>query len=119
MRGLGHEVLCQQIARAVEIALGLVQLSLALLEIGLRELDVGGGLFLGRGHVAAFEPREYFALLDPRAFTHAQPFEAPGGFRRDRGLALRDNVTRRVEQSERLRRISHRYAHGLDGLSLI
>ena len=27
MRGLGHEVLCQQIARAVEIALGLVQLA--------------------------------------------------------------------------------------------
>ena len=49
-------------------------------------------------------PRDDLAALHARAFGDAEPFEPAGRLRRDRRLALRDDIAGRVQHDELLRR---------------
>ena len=68
-----------------------------------------------RDDVAIVEPRDDLARLHARAFGDAEPLEAAGRLRRDRRLALRDDVAGRIQHDELLRRIrrdDRRRLHG-------
>ena len=104
-RGGGDEALCQQILVALELRERVGLLGLRLRQRSLRRAHVGLRALRLRDDVARVDARNDVAGLDDRAFRHAEPFEPAGSFRRNRRLALRDDVTGGVEQDELLRRV--------------
>ena len=96
---LGHEVLV-----ALELGERVGLLGLRLDQRRFRRAHVGLRAFRLRDDVAGVDARDHVARLDARAFGHAEPFEAAGRLRRDRRLALRDDVAGRVQHDELLRR---------------
>jgi hypothetical protein len=108
VRRLGHEIFGQQLTRAVECALGFRQFGHPLLKVGSCHRDLRRRLVHRSRHVLVLQTGQDFVLLHPAAFAHPEPLQAPGGFRRNGCLALRDDVACRVEQRVRLRGIGGR-----------
>ena len=67
--------------------------------VAARRLTFACGAVALRGDVAALQARDDLARLHARAFGHAEPFEPAGRLRRDRRLALRDDVAGGVEHA--------------------
>ena len=109
-------LLLRELARAVEVGLRVPQLRPRLLDVRRGDLHVRRRLIALRSDVAVLEPSDHLALLHAAALHHTQPFEASGRLRRDRRLALRDDVAGRVERRHRLRRVGSGHRRRFDRL---
>src|SRR5205085_9412951 len=96
------EILFEQLGGSLELTLRIFELGSTLLQVRFSDFDIRGALLHLRSDVTILEPRDDFARLDLAAFAHAEPFETAGRLRRDCGLALRDDVTRRIEHGVNL-----------------
>jgi hypothetical protein len=104
-RGARDEVLLREVLRAPQRRLRVVELGLALREVGARGLHLGLRLLALRRDVAVLEARDDVAFLDHLAFLHAEPFEAAGALGRHRSAPRRDHPAGRIQHGHRCRRI--------------
>ena len=89
-------ILRQQAGRSFQVRFGIAQLCSALLQVGLRDTDLGGRLLESGAHVAALDLRDDFARPDFAALQHAEPLQPAGRLGRKGRLALRDDIARSV-----------------------
>src|SRR6185312_16436258 len=99
------EIAVDELLVALQLDARVGFLDLRLVDAGARRLDVGLRGTRLRDDVTVVEARDHLALLDARALSDAEPFEAAGRLRRDRRLALRDDVAGGIEHDELLRRV--------------
>jgi hypothetical protein len=80
-------------------------------EIGLRHFHLRQRLGERRLDVLAFDPGNHLVLFHVSAFQYPEPLETALRLRGNRGLALRHDVTRGIEQRVALRRVSGCHGH--------